>query len=94
MAQLDLSNAEFELILDNYAVDETRVNYFRFCDDLEAVFTAKNLEKTNTEVILPSTDPRYGVTGLDRSGNYVANNVINRFRDFMVNKVLDVKSHF
>lgn len=24
----------------------------------------------------------------------MANNVVNRFRDFMVNKVLDVKSHF
>lgn len=91
---MDLSNSEFDLLTTQFGIDENRVNYSRLIDEIERVFTEKNLEKTNVDVSLPDTNPQYGSEALTREETRMINAVINRFRQFATTQVLDIKSHF
>jgi Ca2+-binding EF-hand superfamily protein len=94
MAKLPLSDAEYKLICNNYQLDDQRINYVRLIDDIDTVFTQKNLEKTNIEVILGSTSFKYGTTLLSSQEENLANSVLNRFQKFTIHNLLDLKSHF
>ena len=94
MAKLPLSDAEYKLICNTYQVDEQRIHYVRLLDDIDNVFTTKGLEKTNYEVVLGSTNFRYGVSGLSEAEEALAGAVLARFQRFSVHNLLDLKSHF
>ena len=94
MAKIDLSDSEFNLISTEYQVDSQRVCYTRFIDEIEMVFTQKNLEKTNVDFNPANTETKYGVQPLSRLEKSLSDNALNKFRNFMVNKFLDIKSHF
>lgn len=94
MARIDLSNAEFETLCQEFGVDENRVRYPPLIDEIEKVFTEKNLEKTNNEVVTASHEPKYGSQPLSREERQLVEEVVRRFKYFTVNKVLDIKSHF
>ena len=40
-----LTDAEFALLDHNYSFNSNMTNYKQFCDDLDSIFTDKNLEK-------------------------------------------------
>ena len=94
MAKLPLSDAEYKLICNHYQVDDQRIHYVRLIEDIDNVFTQKGLEKTNIEVILGSTNFKYGLTGLTQSEENFANTVLSRFQRFTIHNLLDLKSHF
>ena len=68
MAQLPLSESEFQQICQGFACEQ-KANYVKwkdFCDSLNEVFGAKQLEKVapNCPVDAPSTKISYGRRGI------------------------------
>ena len=94
MAKLPLSDAEYKLICNNYQIDDQRINYVKLLEDIDSVFTQKGLEKTNIDVILGSTNYKYGATGLNISEDTMASSILLKFQKFSIHNVLDLKSHF
>ena len=94
MAKIPLSDAEYKLICNHYSVDDQRIQYVRLIEDIDKVFTQKGLEKTNVEVVLGSTNFRYGSSGLSPNEENVVAQVLQRFQRFVINNLIDLKSHF
>lgn len=94
MAKLPLSDSEFHMICEQYQVDGARIGYQPLLDQIDQVFTLKGLEKTNADITDINTQTRYGASPLTDQERAIAQGAIERFRDFTVNNVLDIKSHF
>ena len=94
MAKIPLSDAEYKLICNHYAVDEARIQYVKLIEDIDNVFTQKRLEKTNVEVVLGSTNFKYGSNGLSANEENLVSQALQRFQRFSINNLLDLKSHF
>ncbi len=62
MGKIDLSNAEFDLIYENFAADiPGKIKWREFVDKVEEVFTLKGLEQKPTLVVQPAkTETKYG----------------------------------
>jgi Ca2+-binding EF-hand superfamily protein len=94
MAKLPLSDAEYKLICNHYSLEDQRINYVKLIEDIDNVFTQKRLEKSNIEVILGSTNFKYGSNDLTPNEENLVAQALQRFQRFSVNNLLDLKSHF
>lgn len=97
MAGIDLSNAEFTLLTDTYSSDAPNMFRWRqFCDDVDEVFTKKNLEKDATvEVTLPALFTRYGAQQPLKTDKQLAASLVAQFKESKLRRErLDAKSFF
>lgn len=94
MAKLPLSDAEYKLICNHYSDDGQRLQYTKLIEDIDSVFTQKGLEKKNIEVVLGSTNFKYGTSGLSEDEENLSNEILTKFQRFTINNLLDLKSHF
>ncbi|KAL4466875.1 hypothetical protein ABPG74_010472 [Tetrahymena malaccensis] len=98
MAKLPLSDAEFNLIIENFASaqKENNVRWKDFCDQIDSVFTQKNLEKKSATlpVFNPTTEYKYGRRGLTEQERRIAEHMKARFRQFCQATRIDIKQFF
>ena len=96
MAKMHLSRAEFDLLCDRYASDKAGMVRWRdFCDDVDEIFTKKNLEKDATvEVARPALITKYGQTAAAASDKALAHKLVAKFKSKLLRERLDAKSFF
>lgn len=82
MAKLGLSNSEYQLLCGNYKAPKEgeHVCWRTFCDDVDSVFTKKNLEKS-VDISLGDamTMTHYGVEHATEQEISCVNDVVQRF---------------
>lgn len=96
MAKIHLSKSEFELLTTHYASDKVGMMKWRqFCDEVDEVFTKKNLEKDVTvEVAKPDLTTKYGQTAPPKSDKSLAAKIVEKFKEKLRRERLDAKSFF
>ncbi|CAD8108204.1 unnamed protein product [Paramecium sonneborni] len=98
MAKILLSDAEFQLILQNFGCkDKANFVYWKdFTDQVDQVFTTKNLEKVSPseEVPMMSTQYNYGRVSITERDRQVAEVVQKKFQYFCKATRLDIKQFF
>lgn len=96
MAKIHLSSSEFDFLADHYVAD--KLNLFKwkqFCDEVDEIFTKKNLEKDVTvEVEKPAIVTKYGTTEPVKSDKALAAKLVAKFKDKLRRERLDAKSFF
>jgi hypothetical protein len=98
MAQLPLSDVEFNAVSEGFACEgkPTHVNWKDFCDTIDEVFGAKELEKVSPHLALeqPKTAISYGRQGISADQLAVANRIKDSFREYQLVNRLDTKQLF
>jgi Ca2+-binding EF-hand superfamily protein len=96
MAKIHLSKAEFELLTTHYASSKVgMVAWRQFCDEVDEVFTKKNLEKDVTvEVARPDLTTKYGQSAPPKADKSLAAKLVDKFKDKLRRERLDAKSFF
>jgi Ca2+-binding EF-hand superfamily protein len=96
MAKIDLSNAEFDLLVSNYASDKPDMFRWReFCDAVDEVFTVKGLEKDATMTVTkPLIKTKYGTQAPPKHDKALAHKLVQRFKEKLRRERLDAKSFF
>ena len=98
MAQLPLSEAEFNTLMEGFAC-ENKAGYIKwkaFCDALDEVFGAKELEKVspNLKVDAPGTKIAYGRRNISPEELAMANKIKESFKEYQLVNRLDTKDLF
>lgn len=96
MAKIDLSQSEFDLLTDSYASStKGMIRWREFCDDVDKVFTTKNLEKDATIIVeAPLTETKYGKTEIVHKDKNFAKGLVAKFKAKLQRERLDAKSFF
>ncbi|CAD8206649.1 unnamed protein product [Paramecium pentaurelia] len=98
MAKILLSDAEFQLILNNFGCKDKQgfVFWKEFTDQVDQVFTTKNLEKVSPSEDVPqmSTQYNYGRVSITERDRQVAEVVKKKFQYFCKATRLDIKQFF
>lgn len=98
MAQLPLSEVEFNVVANEFATEgkTNYVNWKDFCEAIDEVFGAKELEKVapNQTVAQPTTNISYGRVGISAEQLATANRIKDSFREYQLVNRLDTKQLF
>ena len=96
MAKIHLSKSEFELLTSHYASDKVGMMKWRqFWDEVDEVFTKKNLEQDVTvEIVKPDLTTKYGQTAPPKADKSLAAKLVEKFKDKLRRERLDAKSFF
>uniref|UniRef100_A0A7S3KPW0 EF-hand domain-containing protein n=1 Tax=Euplotes crassus TaxID=5936 RepID=A0A7S3KPW0_EUPCR len=96
MAKIDLSTSEFDLLCSHY--NSKKIGMFRwkeFCDNIDEIFTKKELEKDATmQVTKPSIMTKYGTVSAPKQDKSLASKLVTRFKEKLRRERLDAKSFF
>lgn len=98
MAMLPLSEQEFQQIVKGFAC-QNKAGYVRwkdFCDCVDEVFGAKQLEKVapHQPVVPPATNISYGRRGISSEELALANKIKSDFKEYQLINRLDTKQMF
>lgn len=84
MANMPLSNQEFEMIVEHFKSreKEDHVSWREFCDCVDEVFTLKNLEKQSPSVQMEKTNLsfNYGKSGMNQAEVALAESIKRKFK--------------
>ena len=96
MAKIDLSQAEYDLLVDQFASDKKGMIRWRdFCDEVDKIFTLKGLEKDATiDVQRPMTTIKYGKRQSTKTDSNLAQRLVSKFKAQLLRERLDAKSFF
>ncbi len=96
MAKIDLSTSEYNLLLSHYSSDKPDMfRWKQFCDEVDEIFTKKELEKDATlAVTKPATFTKYGTVNPPKQDKSLASKLVGKFKEKLRRERLDAKSFF
>jgi len=96
MAKIDLSTAEFEILINSYASElQNMFRWKEFCDAIDVAFQIKNLEKDVTvDFVQPNLDTKYNTIKPSKDDTSLAQRVVRKFKEKIRRERLDAKSFF